>query len=87
MPPSEQPAAEPEELAAEPEQPAAEPVQPHQTAVEISVAADHHAPVAVSFDERDQQLLTRLEEAARYNRRTLAAEILFRLDRTFDETA
>ena len=40
--------------------------------------------VPVAFDERDMQLFQQLQNAAHRNRRTLSAEILYRLDSTFE---
>lgn len=42
------------------------------------------AEVTVRFYSEDKQLLEELREAAKYNRRAVSAEVLFRLDRSFE---
>jgi hypothetical protein len=64
-----------------PEPPVASATAPSTPAI-VQPSSDQ---ALVTFVDRDHKLLERLQASADYNRRTLAAEILYRLDRTFDE--
>jgi hypothetical protein len=55
-------------------------------ALEIASAAELNLGEII-FDSRDEQLLQQLQKSAYANRRTLAAEILYHLDRAFDTAA
>jgi len=65
--------------------PASDPIV-QTRALELASAAELSLGEII-FDSRDEQLLSQLQTSAYSNRRTLAAEILYRLDRTFDTAA
>lgn len=66
------PAPDVPEPASETQLPAPPPAEPEQD------------PISLAFDGGDQEMLRMLQESAHYHRRSLQAEILFRLDRSLD---